>query len=72
MKQSEFIFDSVDVLHYNLNKTSLNRGGSYDSPKWLKNKKATINLKYNDDDKCFQYVITVALNYKNNKINPQY
>ena len=72
MKQSEFIFDSVDVLHYNLNKISLNRGGSYDSPKWLKNKKAIINLKYNDDDKCFQYVITVALNYKNNKINPQY
>ena len=33
MKQSEFIFDSVDVLHYNLNKISLNRGGSYDSPK---------------------------------------
>ena len=71
MKQSEFIFDSVDVLHYNLNKISLNRGGSYDSPKWLKNKKQTINLKYNDDDKCFQYVITGALNYKNNKINPQ-
>ena len=38
---------------WNLNKISLNRGGSYiDSPKWLKNKNATINPK-NKDDKCF-------------------
>ena len=43
---------------------SLNRGGSYiDSPKWSKNKKATINPK-NNDDKCFQYAITAALSYK--------
>ena len=44
MKGSEYCFDSVDVLYYNLNKISLSRGESYvDSPKWLKNKKATIN-----------------------------
>ena len=42
MKGSEFVFDSVDLLYYKLYRTSLNRGGSYiDSPKWLKNKKAT-------------------------------
>ena len=36
MKGSEFIFDSIDVLYYNLNKISLIRGGSYiDSPEWL-------------------------------------
>ena len=64
MRGSEFIFDHVDALYYDLNKTSLSRGGSYiDSPKWLKNKKATINPK-NDDDKCFQYALTVALNYE--------
>ena len=34
-----------------------------DSPKWLKNKKATINPK-NNDGKFFQYAITVALNHK--------
>ena len=46
MSGSEFVFDSIDLLHYNLHKISLNRGGSYiDSPKWLKNKKATINSK---------------------------
>ena len=48
-------------------KISLNRSGSYiDSPKRLKNKKATINPK-NEDDKCFQYALTVPLNYENIK-----
>ena len=45
-KGSEFVYDSVDLLHYKCHKIRLNRGGSYiDSPKWLKNKKAMINLK---------------------------
>ena len=60
MKGSEFIFDSVNLLHYHLQKTSLKRTGSsyIDCPEWLKNKKATINLK-NNDDNCFQYALTV-------------
>ena len=29
MSGSEFVYDSVDVLYYNLNKVSLSRGGSY-------------------------------------------
>ena len=29
MRDSEFNFDSVNLLHYNLNKISLNRGGLY-------------------------------------------
>ena len=33
-----------------------------DSPDWIKKKKETINPK-NEDNKCFQYAITVALNY---------
>ena len=50
MKGSEFVFDSTDLLHYKLHKISLNKGGSYiDSPKWLQNKKATINPGNNDD-----------------------
>ena len=62
MKGSEFIFDSVDSLYYNLNKITLSRGGSYiDSPKWLKNKKTTINPK-NNHEKCYQYALTFALN----------
>ena len=69
MRGSEFVFDGIDLLHYNLHKTSLNRGGSYiDSPKWLKNE--TIHPKTNDD-KCFQYTLTVALNYEQIKKDPQ-
>ena len=46
MRGSEFTYDSVDALYYNLNKVSLRRGGSYiDFPKRLKNKNATINPK---------------------------
>ena len=46
MKGSEFEFDGVNFLYYDFNKISLNRSGSYiDSPKWLKNKKSTINPK---------------------------
>ena len=64
MSGSEFVFDAVNVLYYDLNKISLNRGGSYiDSPKWLKYKKATIIPK-NEDSKCFQYALTVALNFE--------
>ena len=71
MRRSEFVFDSVDVLCYKLHRISLNRSGSYiDSPKWLKNKKATINPKDNDDN-WFQYASTVALNYQNIKNNPE-
>ena len=71
MKGSEFIFDSVDLLHYHLQKKSLKRVGSFvHSPKWLKNKKATTNPK-NNGDKCFQYGVTAALNYQNIKKNHQ-
>ena len=55
LNRSEFVFDSVDLLHYELHKISLNRGGLYiDSAEWQENKKATINPK-NKDDNCFQY-----------------
>ena len=47
MRGIEFIFDSVDLLCYTLQKISLNREGSsyIDYPKWLKIKKTTINPK---------------------------
>ena len=62
---SGFVFKSVDLLPYNVHKTSLKRGKSYiKSPEWLINKRATINPK-NKDNKCFQYSVTVALNHQN-------
>ena len=71
MRESKLVYDSVDVLYYNLNKVSLSRGGSYiDSPKWLKNEKATINPK-NKDDECFQYALSAALIHKQIKDHPE-
>ena len=63
---SEFIHENVGLSHYIFQKISLKRGGSHvDSPEWLKNKRATINPKNKNCDNCFQYVITVVLNYQN-------
>ena len=71
MKGSDFEFDGVNFLYYDFNKTSINRGGSYiDSPKWLKDKKSTKNPK-NNDDKCFQYAVTLALNLDNIDNHPE-
>ena len=71
MKGSDFEFDGVNLLNYDFNKTSINRGGSYiDSAKWLKDKKSIINPKINDN-KCFQYAVTLALNLDKIKKNPQ-
>ena len=67
MRGSDFAFDGVNFLYYDLKKISINKGGSYiDSPKWLKNMKSTINPN-NNDYKCFQHAVTLALNL--DKIN---
>ena len=71
MSGSEFDFDTVNALYYDLNKMTLNTEGSYiDSPEWIKSKKATINPN-NNDNKCFQYALTVALNYEKIKKHRQ-
>ena len=71
MRCSEFEFDGANLLYYDFNKISLNRGGSYiDSPEWIKNKKSTINPK-NNDYKCFQYAVTVFLNHDKINRDPQ-
>ena len=54
MKGSEFVFDGVNSLYYDLNKTSLDRGGSrIKSQRFLEEKQATINPQNKKDDKCF-------------------
>ena len=71
MKRSDFIFDSVQLMYQKCHKVNFKRYGSYiDSPDWKKKKKATINPKI-EDDKCFLYAATVALNYKKIKWNPE-
>ena len=62
MRGSDFVFDGVIFLYYDFNKISISRGGSYiDYPKWLKDKKSSVKPK-NNDHKCFQYAVTLALN----------
>ena len=59
MRGSDFILDYVQLLYYKCHKINLNRGGSYiDFLDWIKKKNVT------NDNKCFQYAITVALNYE--------
>ena len=71
MKGSDFEFDGVNFLYYDFNKTSIYRDGSYiDSPKWLKDKKSTINPRDNDH-KCFQYAVTLVLNLNRINKHPQ-
>ena len=72
MKGSAFVFDYVYLLYYTCHKTNRNRGGSYkDSPDWIKSKKATTNPINEKDNKCFQYAVTVTLNYEKIKKDPQ-
>ena len=64
IKGSELVFD--------YRKINLNHSGSYtDSPNWMKNKKATTNPINKKDNNCFQYTVTVALNYEEMKKDTQ-
>ena len=65
MKGSELVFNYVHLMYYKCHKINPNRGGSYvDSSDLTKNKKAAINPINKKDIKCFQYAVTVALNYE--------
>ena len=65
MKYSKFVFNCVYLVHFKCRKINPNHGGSnLDFPDWIKNKKATINPINKKDNKCFQYAVTVALNYE--------
>ena len=72
MKGSEFVFNNFHSLYYKCHEININRGRSYiDSHDWIKNKQRTVNLINKKDSKCFQYTITVALNCKEVKKDPQ-
>ena len=62
IRRTDFIFDSLQLVHYKLHNVNFKHGGSYtDSPDWIKMKKGTINPK-NTNDKFFQHEATIALN----------
>ena len=65
MKGSDFVFNYVDLLYHKCHKINRNHGGSYvDSPYWIRNKKATINLTKKKVNRCFQCAITFLLNHE--------
>ena len=60
----DFVFESVELMDYNLHRVRLRRDGSYiKSPEWLTNKKATINTKNENEDECLRWSTISALNY---------
>ena len=71
MRGSDFIFNGTNYLFYDFNRVSISKGGSYiESPKWLKDKKCVVNQK-NNDNKCFQYATTLALDFNKIDKHPQ-
>ena len=66
MEGSNFAYAYINFLDIKFNTIDLIRGGTYiPSPKWISNKKATINPLNNEgeDVYCFMYAITIALNH---------
>ena len=64
IKGSDFVFESVELIHYKLRRVRLRRGGSYlKSPEQLANKKATINPENKNDNEYFRWSTISALNY---------
>ena len=58
-------------MYYKCYKISFKRRISYiDYPDWIKKEKVTINPN-DEDDKCFQCAMSVALNHKEIKRDPQ-
>ena len=70
--QSGLIVDKVLEIHIMYNKYNPTRAGKYiDLPKWIKSKKACINIQ-NNDDKCFKYSVQCAYNKIYEKKHPEY
>ena len=63
---SGWVLESIiDIKLYTAEWNPLNAGSYMELPEYLKNKKAIINMK-NQDDKCFLWCVLRALNPKNN------
>ena len=72
VEASNFVFDYVHLFYYKCHIINTSRGGSYiDSPDWTKSKKATLIPINKKDNKCFQFIVTVALNHEEIKKDPE-
>ena len=72
MKGIDFIFHCTHLLWCKCHETTFICDGSYiSSLDWIKNKKAAVNSINKEDNKCFQYNATVALNHEKIKKDMQ-
>ena len=64
--------EGVESMNYNFSQANNNKVSTYmQSPAWLIPKKCTINPQNKNDNKCFQYAITMSLNYQKINNNPE-
>ena len=62
---SDYVFDCVDLTLMQFYSIELKRGSSYiHSPKWISDKRVTINPKNLNDNYCFPYAIIAALHHE--------
>ena len=63
--ESDFIFESVELIDYHPHKISLKRGKSYiESSEWLINKGATINQKKKKKKKIIMFSVCINFSIK--------
>ena len=64
MSESGLTLDKIMRLYINFHRLVLTQGSSYtELPKWIKRKKAEINLQ-NKDEKCFKWAVAIALHHE--------
>ena len=69
---SNYALDCVDLTYVQFHTIQLKRGSSYiPSPKWISDKKATINPKNRNDNLCFSDSIIAALHHEKTGKDPQ-
>ena len=69
---SDFVLESVELLDYKLHDIKFKRRGSYiKSPKWIRDKAATVNPKNKGDNNCLQYAVPATLDHQNIGSDPQ-
>ena len=70
--ESDYVFDCVDWTLVNFHIIELRRGSSYiPSPKWVSDRKETINPQNKKDNCCFAYSIIAALHHQDISHNPE-
>ena len=69
LKNVDLISEGIESITCNFTEIIISNT-FIESPDWIKNKKCTINPQ-NKDNKCFQYSVTISLNYQKIKNNPE-